>query len=51
LPPRFNASIKLVSPDYFNLTQKVLRRSENRKLIGICIIRRACSRSRLNLET
>jgi len=45
LPPRVNASIKLLSTDYFNLTQKLLHRSQNRKVIGICIISRACSRS------
>ena len=43
LPPRFNASVKLVSTDYFDLMQKLLYRSENGEVVGICIIRRACS--------
>ena len=50
LPPRFYASIKLISTDYFSLTQKLLHCSDNREVIGICIISRACSRGRLNLE-
>jgi hypothetical protein len=50
LAPRFNASFKLASTDYSYMVQKLFHRSENRAVIRICIVSRACSGSRLKLE-